>query len=168
MLSGKRKCVFLETRVAKKLKLPTDLAQRVNSFLMKPRNYHSYVRGAKPRFEAYNLCLAAIDNAGSLSANDVVGDRMGSDQNVFWILVYELADDFLRWKTYGTQLSRDFKTISRKENMTSEFRDRFDYRVCKTDHMMPFNVSNVFNVSDRLSDYLEHKRLDQMWKRYGC
>ena len=157
MLSGKRKCGFLETRVAKKLKLPKELEIRVNSFLMKPRNYYSYIRGAKPRFEAYNLCLAAIDNAGSQTENDVLGDRTGSDQNVFWIVVYELAMDFLRWNTYGIQLSRDFKTISQKENVLGEIRNHFDSR-----------FRDNFNVSNRLREYLEHKRLDKMYKRYCC
>ena len=126
---------------------------------MKPRDYYSYIHGARPRFEAYNLCLAAIDNAGSSMENDVLGDRTGCDQNVFWILVYELADDFLRWNTYGIQLSRDFKTISQKENVLGEIRNHFDYRCgdfCKT--------GDNFNVLDRLREYIQGKReLAQFW-----
>ena len=116
------------TPIATKLGIPKNVQQEINSFLMKPRHYYSYIYGVKPRFEAYELCLAAIDNAGSGMDNDVLdkwGARKGSDNPVFWLLVYELSDDFLRWKTYGIQLSRSYKVVSQHLLGTEELLQEF-------------------------------------------
>ena len=111
-MASKRKCGFLTTSVAKRIKLPEPAEHLVNSYLMKARDYYAYVHGTPPRHKAYTLCLAAIDNAGDdgRTRRGVINQAL-----YFRALVEEIADDLLRWESYGVQLSSSFQTISRKE-----------------------------------------------------
>ena len=120
MTLSKRTCGFLTTSVAKRLKLPTALERKINSYLMKPRDYYAYMHGTPHRHKAYTLCLAAIHNAGSGGSD--------SSEGVFWLLAFEIADDLLLWERYGMHLPTDHKVISGKEMVRAQLGDVFcDY-----------------------------------------
>ena len=116
-MASKRKCGFLTTSVAKRIKLPEPAEHVVNSYLMKARDYYAYVHGTPPRHKAYTLCLAAIHNAG-----DGGSARVGviNQSLYFRALVEEIAEDLLKWESYGVQLSTCFRTISREESLRGQ------------------------------------------------
>ena len=123
-MSSKRMCPFLSPRLAKKMKLGLDAERLINSFLMKPRDYYSYIHGARPRFEAYNLCLAAIENASGFPKRKGCVYR-GSAGQYFLDVAQGVAADFLKLIRFGVQLSSCFKTISRKQYLLADY--KYDY-----------------------------------------